>query len=127
MGNCHFIVLCSLLVVFALLSSRVHSVQILENGTITAKGKQILDGTVFNKVLKPNSLVEFEVKSNPGMFLLLKEITILKNTTPSSPINATDNSHNHYITYALRVDLLSSSNLTRWEISGEERGVLLEY
>ena len=139
MGICNLIAFCSLLVVFALLSSRVHSApikvrllsknsgrffQVLENGTITAKGKQTLDATVFNMFVM-NSLVEFEMMNKPGMFLLLTEITTPTNITASSPINATDNSYSHETTYALRVDLLLSSNLTKWEISVKKSGTLI--
>ena len=98
-------------------------VQVLENGTITANARQ-KNATVFNMFLK-NSLVEFEMISKPGMFLLLTEITmpICTNITASSPINATD-TYSHETTYALRVDFPSKSNLTRWEISGDNCGAL---
>ena len=138
MGIFKLIVLSSPLVVFALFSSCVRSVpvtnevrllsqnsgrfvQVLENGTITANAR-LKFATVFNMFLK-NSLVEFEMMNKPGMFLLLKEITTPTNITASSSINATD-TYSHEITYALRVDLLSTSNLTSWEISGEVCGTL---
>ena len=134
MGIFNLIVLSRPIVVFALFFNCVRSapvtnevrllsqnsgrfVQVLENGTITANAR-LKYATVFNMFLK-NSLVEFEMMNKPGMFLLLKEITTPTNITASSPINATDNSYSHDITYALRVDLLSSSNLTSWEKSGD--------
>ena len=139
MGICKLTVLSRPLVVFALFFSCVRSapvtnevrllsqnsgrfVQVLENGTITANAR-LKFATVFNMFLK-NSLVEFEMMSKPGMFLLLKEITTPTNITASSSINATHNSYSHDIIYALRVDLLSTSNLTGWQLSGEVCGAL---
>ena len=86
-------------------------VQVLENGTISAKGRQ-KDATVFNMYLK-NSQIQFETKSKPGMFLMLKEITTPTPTNSTNLANATDKS------YALGVGYSSESNLTTWEKSGD--------
>ena len=93
-------------------------VRVDNNGTITANGNQ-KSSAVFLMYLK-NSQVQFELKSKPGMFLMLKgknhSIVDDVNTTVSSPKNATANPISNE--YTLVVDYPSEPFLTEWEKSG---------
>ena len=93
-------------------------VRVDNNGTITANGNQ-KSSAVFVMYLK-NSQVQFELKSKPGMFLMLKgknhSIVDDVNTTVSSPKNATANPISNE--YTLVVDYPSEPFLTEWEKSG---------
>ena len=75
-------------------------VRVANNGTITADGNR-RSSTVFYMYLK-NSQIQFELTSNPGMFLML---------SPTDKMN---------LEYTLTVGYPSDpfQDLTEWEISG---------
>ena len=94
-------------------------VHVDDNGTITATGTP-RSSSVFNLYSKNAYRVQFELKSKPGMFLMLKElnqsIVDVDNNTTSLPMNVTANptvAHE----YVLVVDYPSEPCLTEWEIS----------
>ena len=87
-------------------------VQILENGTIYANGR-LKQATRFYMYLKNNNHIEFEMKSQPGRFLMLKKIPI--DSIILSQINTTEAGDNHdEFSYTLAVGYTSESNFTSW-------------
>ena len=90
-------------------------VHVDDNGTITANGSP-RSSSVFITYSK-NDRVQFELKSKPGMFLMLKElnhsIADVDNNTTSLPMNVTTVVHE----YALVLDYPSEPYLTEWEKS----------
>ena len=94
-------------------------VRVYDNGTISANSVGKKAPSVFMKYLK-NDRVEFELKSKPGMYLMLKELNHsiaedVSNTT-SLPMNVTANQTVVH-EYVLVVDYPSEPYLTEWEQS----------
>ena len=87
-------------------------VRILENSSIDANGR-LKQATTFYMYLKNNNHIEFEMKSQPGRFLLLKKMPI--DGIISSQINTTEAGDNHdEVSYILAVGYTSESNFTSW-------------
>ena len=88
------------------------------NGTITANGSP-KSSAVFVKYSN-NNRVQFELKSKPGMFLMLKELNHSiaddDNNATSLPMNVTANQTVVH-EYVLVVDYPSEPYLTEWEQS----------
>ena len=93
-------------------------VNVSDNGTVTAHGNQ-KSSSVFITYSK-NDRVQFELKSKPGMFLMLKElnhsIVHVDNNATSLPMNVTANQTVVH-EYVLVVDYPSEPYLTEWEKS----------
>ena len=86
-------------------------VYVMENATIHANEK-LKYATVFNMYLK-NSQIQFEMKSKPGMFLMLKEVE-----ATSATVNVTE-TNSYSRPYALGMHNSTDANLTRWNRSGD--------
>ena len=95
-----------------------HCVNVDNSGTITANGSP-KSSTVFVKYSNYDR-VQFELKSKPGMFLMLKElnhsIVDVDNNVTSLPMNLTAN-QTVVREYVLMVDYPSEPHLTEWEKS----------
>ena len=93
-------------------------VNVDNSGTITSNGSP-KSSAVFVKYSN-NNRVQFELKSKPGMFLMLKElnhsIADVDNNTTSLPMNITANKTVVH-EYVLVVDYPSEPYLTEWEQS----------
>ena len=97
-------------------------VHVSESGIVFASSSK-KSATVF--VMYPiNSAVQFEMKDNPGMFIMLERINLSSaeiasggEVVPSSGLLNTTNS-TESIEYALVVGNASENSLTRWEKGG---------
>ena len=91
-------------------------VRVGDNGAITANGNP-KSSSVFTTYSK-NDRVQFELKSKPGMFVMLKELnhSIVDDSynTSSLPMNVTANQTVVH-EYVLVVDYPSEPYLTEWE------------
>lgn len=88
-------------------------IHVSDTGSITARGSE-KTSAVFNMYLK-NSTIQFELKSKPGIFLMLKEQNYAIAETENTTLTLSRPSCNK--TYTLVVDHPSEPFLTEWEIS----------